>query len=102
MGSVVAYCRCSLHTPPLDRDWAGLGSQVDRLDDEAIEASPLFAAIRAAGVDRESPLLLATLREFAERRLRAEGARIVDAAGAPASAADLTAEVEGLVKAAAT
>jgi phosphoribosylglycinamide formyltransferase-1 len=102
MGPVVAYCRYSLHTPSLDREWAAFGSQVDRLDDEAIEASPLFAAIRAAGVDRESPLLVATLREFAEGRLRAEGARMVDAAGAPASPADLTAEVEGLVKAAAT
>jgi hypothetical protein len=57
----------------------------------------LFAAIRATGVVRESPLLLATLGEFASGRLRTEGATVLDASGAPAVAADLTAEVDARI-----
>lgn len=96
-GPVVAYCRYSLHTPALDREWAALAPRLDALDDAALEASALFAAIRAVGVVREAPLLVATLRAFAAGRLRAAGARVLDAAGAPPAPADLTREVDALV-----
>jgi phosphoribosylglycinamide formyltransferase 1 len=97
MGPVVAFCRYSLHTPALEREWAALEPLIDTLDDVALDATPLFAAIREVGVVRESPLLVATLREFGAGRLRAEGARVVDASGDPAAAADLTAEVDTLI-----
>lgn len=97
MGPVVAYCRYSLHTPELERKWAALGRVIDVVDDTALEMSSLFTAIRAAGMVREAPLLVATLQEFAAGRLRAEGGRVVDAAGDSVAASDLTREVDALV-----
>jgi phosphoribosylglycinamide formyltransferase-1 len=101
MGPVVAYCRYALHgagaDADLDAEWARLGTDATTLDDDAIEASDLFSAIRRVGMVRESPLLLATLAEFAAGRRRTDGARILDATGAPAETADLTAEVDALI-----
>jgi phosphoribosylglycinamide formyltransferase-1 len=97
MGPVVAYCRYSLHTPALEREWKALSGDIDMLDDTGLEASALFGAIRAAGMVREAPLLVATLQEFAAGRLRAEGGRVVDAAGDSVAASDLTREVDALV-----
>lgn len=97
MGPVVAYCRYSLHTRALDHEWEALASRIGTLDDAAIEASALFAAIRATGMVREAPLLVATLREFAAGRLRADGGKVLDAPGRPAPPTDLTAEVDALV-----
>ena len=96
-GPVVAYCRYALHTPALDTLWATLPADPASLSNEALGATPLFEAIRTLGVVRESPLLVATLREFGAGRLRTSGARVLDASGAPARAADLTAEVDVLV-----
>lgn len=95
MGPVVAYCRYPLHGAGLDGEWARLGKAA--LDDDAVEASGLFAAIRRVGMVREAPLLLATLAEFAAGRRRTDGARILDAAGQPATAADLSAQVDALI-----
>ena len=74
MGPVVAYCRYALHGATLDDAWARFGVDA-ALDDDAIEASELFAAIRHTGMVRESPLLLATLAEFAAGRRPASPAR---------------------------
>lgn len=98
-GPVVAYCRYSLRGQAFDTHWAAIAGSIDHLDDTDIEATELFGAIRAAGVRRESPLLVATLAEFADRRLRTEGATILDASGASAQPADLTAEVDALINA---
>lgn len=96
-GPVVAYCRYSLRTAALAPLWAELEARLDTLGDAEIEESALFAAIRADGMAREAPLLVATLGAFASGRLRAEGSRVLDATGAEAAPADLTAEVEALI-----
>lgn len=101
-GPVVAFCRYPLSGPAFDAEWAALDASIDALDDGAVEASPLFAAIRAAGVLRESPLLVATLNAFADGRLTARDGTILDASGNPAVAADLTSEVEAIVTSART
>lgn len=95
-GPVVAYCRYSLRGPAFDAHWAALDGRIDTLDDAELEATDLFAAIRAAGVARESPLLVATLREFAEGHLIARAALILDASGQPARPMDLTQRVDAL------
>lgn len=95
-GPVAAYCRYPIHGPAFDAAWDALGDNTLQ-DDGAIEASPLFAAIRAAGVARESPLLVATLQAFADGRLVVRDGQVFDSAGQPAAAADLTAEVEAIV-----
>ncbi len=93
-GPVVAYCRYPLDDAELAPLWADLEPARARLDDAALEATPLFAAIRERGVRRESPLLVAALGEFAAGRLRAAGGRVLDASGAPAAPADVTSVVE--------
>lgn len=97
MGPIVAYCRYPLRTPPLDREWDTLEARIDALDDTALDASGLFAAIRAAGMVRESPLLIATLRKFAARHLHVNASRVLDASGRPVPPTDLTREVNALV-----
>ena len=92
-GPVVAFCRYSLLAAGFESLWATLEGEIDGLDDKALEATPLFTAIRDEGVRYESPLLLATIAEFAAGRLRAQGAAVVDAHGKPRAPADLTAEV---------
>ena len=96
-GPVVAYCRYALRTPALDDLRAALPAEPATMSDDALDATPLFGAIRALGVLRESPLLVATLREFGAGRLRTSGARVLDADGAPALPADLTTEVDALL-----
>lgn len=92
-GPIVAFCRYPLRDSELASLWAGLDAPSD-LDDAALEATPLFAAIRERGIRREAPLLVAALAEFASGRLRAEGGRVLDASGAAAAPADVTAIVE--------
>jgi phosphoribosylglycinamide formyltransferase-1 len=92
-GPVAAYCRYSIRGPRFDAVRAELGDPSE-LDDEALEASELFAAIRATGVAYEQPFLVAALGAFADGRVRAEGPRLLDAAGEPVEAVDVTADVE--------
>lgn len=100
-GPVVAYCRYPIRGSAFDSGWAEVQAAPEPLDDDTLEATPLFVAIRAAGVRRESPLLVATLQAFASGRLKATGGRVLDASGAPAAPADLTVEVEAIVASAA-
>lgn len=98
-GPVVAFCRYPIQGAAFDAEWAALDTQPPTLDDAAVEETPLFGAIRAAGVVRESPLLVATLQAFAEGRLVARDGAVLDRSGAPADPADLTTEVESIIAA---
>lgn len=73
MGPVASFCRYSIDVEQPFED----------ASDADIEASPLFASIRAAGLRREAPFLVAALQAEAEGRRGDEGPL------------DLTAEVEG-------
>lgn len=66
MGPVVAYCRYPLRGPAFD---AARAATDPAADDDALEASPLFEAIRAAQVEHESPFLVAALQSFADGRI---------------------------------
>ena len=100
-GPPVAFCRYPLRDPELEALRQALPAPPAELDDAALEGTALFATIRARGVEREAPLLAATLAEFAAGKLRAEGARVLDATGAPATPADVTKRVEAQLVAAA-
>ena len=101
-GPAVAFCRYPLRDAALEALRELLPAPAADLDDRALEGSALFAAIRARGVEREAPLLAATLAAFASGQLRVEGARVLDATGAPAAAADVTARVEAQLAATTT
>ncbi|MEX2229164.1 MAG: hypothetical protein WEB13_05930, partial [Dehalococcoidia bacterium] len=72
---------------------------LDDADAAAIESTALFAKIREAQMAVEAPCLVAALAAFADGRVRAEGGRLLDAAGAPAPALDLTADVTARMRA---
>ena len=93
-GPPVAYCTYPIDDGELTPLWR---KAVD-VPPEKLEDTALFRAIRERGAARELPMVVATLRAFAEGERRFEGGRAVDAAGREA-ALDLTAEVEAAVAA---
>jgi len=94
-GPVVTYCRFPIVGSALDPLWQETDSaDVAVLQAAAGEAQPLFQAIRALGVARETPLILATLRAFGEGRINVVHGSPCDAAGRPIAGADLTLEIE--------
>lgn len=105
-GPVVAYCRYPLRGPGLDPLWATIpGCLEDRVALIGLHRSlkrasphPLFKAIRAAGLAREMPLMLETLRAVGDRRLSIAEGVVRDARGVEiVGGLDLTAEVEAVV-----
>jgi len=97
-GPVVTYCRYAIRGPRFDRYW----DQVEELGFDAAraqkgEALQLFRAIRMAGVAREVPLVVETLRAFADGRIRIENKHVVDAGGRAVPGHDLTKEIEAIV-----
>jgi len=72
MGPVASFCRYAVEASP----------PAEGVSDTDIEASPIFASIRAAGLRREAAFLVAALQAEAEGR-RGQGGPL-----------DLTAEVE--------
>jgi len=97
-GPVVAYCRYPLQTPRFQPHWDALPSDVDALDRDAVQALPLFTAIREQGMRYESPLVVAALAEFGAGRLRIDGQTVVGTDGEPRPAVDLTESVQARLR----
>jgi folate-dependent phosphoribosylglycinamide formyltransferase PurN len=94
-GPVVAYCTFSLRGGAFDRRWGDI-------DPRSIsgEDNPLFLEIRRHAAAREVPLVVATLRALAERRVMLDGDGVVDGAGRRlAGGLDLTIAVDASVAA---
>ena len=100
-GPVVSYCTYSLRGQQFDPLWDEVGERsAAELRSTAQDNHPLFLAIRRHGAAREVPLVVATLRALAEKQVRLDGARVVDAAGRELAAGlDLTAQVDAAVAA---
>jgi len=98
MGPPVAFCVYSLRgaaIDPLWRDAERRGVAAVRAEDG--EENALFKEIRRLGVARELPLVVETLRAFAEGRVSVRDKRVVDAAGRQIAGYDLTTEIESIV-----
>jgi len=88
-GPIVAYCAYRLQSGAFSEPRADVSGRLSGEED------PLFLAIRKHGAIREVPLIVATLRAFAEGRLALDGDRVVDGAGHDLPRGiDLTAEVD--------
>lgn len=99
-GPAVTYCTYPIRGPEFDSLWAAIeGRKADEVGAEERENNALFQAIRRHGVARELPLVIETLRAFADGRIQIAGKRIVDAAGDDFGALNLTQRIEQMVAA---
>jgi folate-dependent phosphoribosylglycinamide formyltransferase PurN len=98
-GPVVTYTTYPIRGPALDPLWRDVVCQTSA-EAQAIkgEELPLFKEIRRQGVLREIPLVIETLRAFADGRIRIDGKRLVDAAGNAIEGYDLSTEIEAQVR----
>jgi folate-dependent phosphoribosylglycinamide formyltransferase PurN len=90
-GPVVTYCTYPIRGPGIDHLWRDVDTHA-RTEDH-----PLFQEVRRRGVLREVPLVVETLRAFADGRVRIKDRQVVDATGVPLAGYDLTAEIESLI-----
>ncbi len=98
MGPPVAYCVYPLRGPTFDEMWHEMEQRgVAAVKAAEGEENALFQEIRRQGVARELPLVVETLRAFAEGRVRIRGKRVVDAQGQETAGYDLTEEIERAV-----
>lgn len=97
-GPTVTYCTYPLRGATLDPLWRLVKDRsVEEIKAAEGEEHPLFKEIRRQGATRELPLIVATLRAFADGRLRFQGLQVVSAGGTPIAGYDLTPEVEAAV-----
>lgn len=98
-GPVVTYCAYSLRGPSFGALWRSIGGRTtDEIRQAEGEQHPLFLEIRRHGAARELPLVIETLKAFAEGRLRIEGGRPVDGSGRElAGSLDLSPEIDAAV-----
>ncbi|MGQ9572164.1 MAG: phosphoribosylglycinamide formyltransferase [Dehalococcoidia bacterium] len=97
-GPPVTYCTYPIRGAAFDTLWAEVERKgVAEVRANEGEGNRLFQEIRRQGVLRELPLVVATLRAFADGKVRIENGRVVDASGQPIDAYDLTQEIDRLV-----
>lgn len=94
-GPVVTYCTYPIRGPAFDPLWRDVECRtLDEARTEKGEGLPLFKAIRQAGVAREVPLVIETLRAFADARIGIANKQVVDADGGPIEGYDLSDAIE--------
>ena len=99
MGPPATYCTYPIRGPAFDEMWREVEQRsVAAIKTEDGEGNALFQAIRRQGVARELPLVVETLRAFAEGRVRVRDNQVVDARGRPVAGFDLTDEIERIVE----
>jgi phosphoribosylglycinamide formyltransferase-1 len=103
-GPPITYCHFPIKGGKFDGLWEQMekklkNQSLKEIMKEEGEGEPLFSEIRKEGIKRELPLIIQTIKEFAEGRVRIEDG-IVIAEGKPISGAhDLTDKIEKLISA---
>lgn len=98
-GPVVTYCAFPIRGGEFDRLWKEIeGKSVAEIKSTEGEESALFKLIRAGGVKREIPLVVATIKAFSEGRVKVIDGKVFDSAGKEVSGYDLTGDIEKMVK----
>lgn len=101
-GPPITYCHFPIRGGKFNELWEQMESKLkdkslkDIIIDEG-EAEPLFSEIRLEGVRRELPLIIQTIKEFSEGRIKIEDDMVI-AEGKPITGAyDLTDKIEKLI-----
>jgi folate-dependent phosphoribosylglycinamide formyltransferase PurN len=94
-GPIVTYCTYPLRGPSIDLLWRAIEQRgIDEIRASEGEDSPLFQEIRRRGAARELPLVVETLRAFADGRLQLDGDRVLAGPTKVVGGYDLTPEIE--------
>ncbi len=94
-GAIATYCTYPLRGGSIDLLWRDTGSRsVDEIRESEGEEYPLFREIRRRGSARELPLVVETLRAFADGRLRLVDGTIIAGDTKVVGGYDLTPEIE--------
>jgi folate-dependent phosphoribosylglycinamide formyltransferase PurN len=95
-GAIVTYCTFPLRGPTIDLLWQTAEHRsISDIRENDGESFPLFQEMRRRGTARELPLVVETLRAFADGRLRLEEGRIMAGGTRVVHGFDLTPEIEG-------
>ena len=99
-GPVIAYCTFPITGEPFDKHWQETEKRpIAEPKKEQGEDNALFRLIRQHGLAREFPLIVSTLKAFAQGKIRISGAKkVIDSQGKPIAGYDLTSEVNRMVK----
>jgi len=99
-GPAVAYFSFPIRGGPFDALWTEVeGRSVAEMQAKEGEELPLFKLIRERELARELPLVITTLKAFAQGQMRIEAGQVVDARGSPIQGLCLNEEIEArLVK----
>ena len=97
-GPVVTYCTYPIRGGGIDEMWRDAESRgVEAVRAEEGDELPLFREIRQRGVLREVPLVIETLRAFADGRIHVRDKQAVNGSGTVIEGYDLSEEIERIV-----
>lgn len=87
-GPPITFCTFPIRGPEFDPLWEKIelelkSKSLSQLIKETGEGNRLFRAIRREGVRRELPLIIHTLKVFAEGKIKIENKKLVDENGTP-------------------
>ncbi len=87
-GPPITYCTFPIRGPEFDPLWEEIelelkSKSLSQLIKEAGEGNRLFRTIRREGVRRELPLIIHTIKVFAEGKIKIENKKLIDENGAP-------------------
>jgi len=92
-GPPVTYCTFPIQGKPFDKYWLEIEARPIKEIKKEGENNPLFKLIRAHGVARELPLIIATLKAFSQGTVKIEAGKVVDTDGKPSNGYNLTDEI---------
>lgn len=94
-GPVVTYCTFPIRGGEFDKPWSEIeGKSVTEIKAKEGEENALFKLIRAEGVKREIPLIIATIKAFSEGRVKVVNGKVNDASGKEVSGYNLTEDID--------
>lgn len=97
-GPTVSFSSFRIRGGAFDPAWKTIeGRLAAELRGTEGEELPLFQLIRQHGMVRERPLVVETVKAFAEGAIRVSGGKVLGPNGKPLGALDLTAQIEALV-----